>query len=56
MFDLDDCLTAVMNRVDELRANQSEPLGLPVDALKAHQLKDELAALMWPIQPRTWRR
>ena len=49
MFDLEDSLTAVMDRVDELRANQTEPLGLPANLAQAQQLKNELARLLRQI-------
>ncbi|HEY3341087.1 MAG TPA: hypothetical protein VGK81_03675, partial [Anaerolineae bacterium] len=50
MFDLDDSLTAVMDRVDELRANQTEPLGAPANPAHAQHLKNELARLLRQIE------
>jgi hypothetical protein len=49
MFDLEESLTAVMDRVDELRANQTEPLGLPLDLAHARQVKNEIARLLRQI-------
>jgi hypothetical protein len=49
MFDLDEILTAVMDGVDELRDNQTEPLGLPSDPARARELKQRIAELLGEI-------
>jgi hypothetical protein len=49
MFDLDEILTAVMDRAGELRDNQTEPLGAPADPARAKELKQQIAALLGEI-------
>lgn len=50
MFDLDETLTAVMDLVDELRDNQTEPLGLPADAERDRLLRQQIAGLLAQIE------
>lgn len=50
MFDLDETLTAVMDLVDELRDNQTEPSGLPADAARDRALRAQIADLLSRIE------
>ena len=50
MFDLDETLTAVMDLVDELRDNQTEPFGQPADAARDGELRQRIAHLLGDIQ------
>jgi len=50
VFDLDEALTAVMDLVDELRDNQTEPHGAPADPARDRDLRQRIAGLLEQIQ------